>query len=1619
MGGNSAITSKIAAVCKLVGGKKPLGDREDLERFIKAFYKTAAPEDIEKSSEDVLYAAAYSLWRLAQKRKPGSTSVRVFNPGKKRDLWESRRTMVQVINEDMPFLVDSLTGELTVTRHMGIHTLHHPLMLMDRTKGGQLKKTIGSISYDEITAGQVGRESFIFIEIDRISDVEDRRELERAIKAVYADVHAAVEDWRPIMGKVEETIQSLQNCPPPVESDITSEVCAFLDWMRQDNFTFIGYREYMFEGKLLKENFKPVQGSGLGILRKPGRQILRGPKGLAAISNEVMDFLEQPDPIIITKANVKTLVHRPVHMDYVGVKIFNKRGRVIGERRFSGLFTSLSYSKRAEDIPLIRRKVANVMDMADYSASSHAGKALAHVLETFPRDELFQMDEQSLADMCFGIVHLLERPRPKIFYRMDKFERFVSVLAFVPRENYNSTIRESIANIIAEAFNGEISVYYTQLSDLNLARWHYIIRTKPGQVPMPDYDQLNALVVAAAKPWGQHMREELTRRFGEFHGKDVYERYQNVFPASYRDAFTPSQAVDEIGFLDQIKTPDDVLFDVYRLPSDKKKGMRLKIIHASRMVPLTVCLPRLENLGLKVISEHAYRIRTEYGTCIHDFYMKSDNGEDIDVDAVELLVEEILGELWYETIENDRLNALCLKSGMPYNKIVILRAYGKYLQQIGINLSQEYLHRCMVKHDGVSMLLVELFEVLFNPRGGSKKARTEKAKAIKTRINRQLERVTSIDEDRILRSYLNVIASTLRTNYFQASYAKSVGVNGIMPGLAMKIRSGDVNIMPKPRPFVEITVYSPRFEGIHLRGGPVARGGLRWSDRPEDFRTEILGLVKAQMVKNAVIVPIGAKGGFVPKHLDQASNREEFIAEGTACYKSFITSLLTVTDNLKAGKIVPPDNVVRWDGGDPYLVVAADKGTATFSDTANAIAIGFDFWLGDAFASGGSIGYDHKKMGITARGAWISVERHFREIGVNIAKDPVSVIGIGDMSGDVFGNGMLLSKELRVNVAFDHRHIFFDPNPDGPKSHAERKRLFKLPRSSWDDYDKGLISKGGGVYARSLKSIPLGAEFRAFLGTEEKSMAPIDLLHAILKSEADLLWIGGIGTYVKATSESNSEVGDRANDALRVSGDELNVKVVGEGGNLGMTQRGRIEFARNGGMLNTDFIDNSAGVDCSDKEVNIKILVAGAMESGALDPKDRVRLLSSMTKEVGHIVLEDNYLQTQAISIAEARAKRDIEQHENLIKVLEREERLDRAIEFLPSDEQFVEMAVNQEGLTRPEISVVTSYAKMSLFDLLVQSPIVDSPILQPELEWGFPRKLSERFPQEMRAHRLEREIIATTLANQVINRAGLTFVLNAKEETGLAVDQIVSAYLVVRETFNLAPTWEAIDRLDYKTPWEVQMAMHEVVVDFVQHQAVWFLRNMPRPLNVEGLIKRYSKGIEALFARPEAVLSPIAGEVFAANVTAYRDAGVPLDLARYVAGMEVMKIACDLVNVADSLKRKVADVGVAYFDVGHRIGFDWLRQKGEDLISDDHWDSLAISSIADDYANMQRELTRTILSQANGSNGCSAVAKWMNANVVVELRAERLIGDLKASGPMSIAKLGFAARHIKSIMPS
>jgi glutamate dehydrogenase len=1581
----------------------------EAEPFLRAFYHRVAPEDVADYTIENMYGAALALWKFAAEREPGRPKIRVYNPNLEEHGWKSPHTVVEIVNDDMPFLVDSVTSALTELA-LTVHITIHPQITVQRNAKGKRTALLDATGTAVKKKGALA-ESVMHIEINEQSDPQVLSGIEESLAKVLSDVRAAVEDWSRMQDKLADAIDDLEKHPPPLEREEVDEGKYLLQWMGDNHFTFLGYREYDYAASKGQEELKIVSGTGLGILRDETTRVMGGRHGGATMTPEVREFLRRPEMMIVTKANARSTVHRPVYLDYVGVKTFDKSGKVVGERRFIGLFTSAAYNRNPRDIPFLRRKVAQVVERSSLGPTSHDGKALLNILEQYPRDELFQIAVGELTEIAIGILHLQERPRIRLFARRDKFERFVSCLVFVPRERYNTELRRRMQAILRDSFEGRDSAFYTQLGDSPLARLHFIVGTTPGQVPTPDLEQLEARLVDAARSWSDDLADALIERWGEEGGNRLYHRYGAAFPSAYREVFNTQNALHDIEKLELLDTDETLALNLYRPLEEPEHTLRFKIYNYGRPVPLSDCLPMLERMGFKVMEENPYAIGEATPLFwIHDFHLVDPSGQGLELGDIKAKLEEAFAKVWHGEMESDGFNRLVLRAGLSWREVIVLRAYSKYLRQTGMTFSQDYMEDTLSGNPVIAGLLVTLFRLSFDPEENGERAKH--AGELQERIKAELDNVASLDEDRILRSFLNLVQSTLRTNYFQRADG-----GGPKAYLSFKLDSAEVLDLPAPRPYREIFVYSPRTEAIHLRGGSVARGGIRWSDRREDFRTEILGLMKAQMVKNSVIVPVGAKGGFVAKRLPVDGDRDAVMAEVVACYRTMMCGLLDITDNLAGGDVVPPADTVRHDGDDPYLVVAADKGTATFSDTANGIAGEYGFWLGDAFASGGSAGYDHKKMGITARGAWESVKRHFREMGRDIQNSPFTAIGVGDMSGDVFGNGMLLSRHTRLLAAFDHRHIFIDPDPDAESSFEERKRLFELPRSSWEDYDAKLISKDGGVFKRSAKSIALTPGIKKLFNIKRDSVTPNELIHFILMCKADLLWFGGIGTYVKSSHESNSDVGDRTNDAVRVDAKDLHCLVIGEGANLGVTQRGRIEYALNGGRVNSDAVDNSAGVDCSDHEVNIKILLGAVVTDGEMTGKQRDRLLAEMTDEVGDLVLQDNYLQTQALTVTQSDAEADLEPQVHFMRALERAGRLDRAIEFLPDDEELADRRAARTGLTRPEASVIMAYAKTTLYADLLETDLPDDPYLAADLAKYFPRPLRRKFKPMIGEHRLRREIITTVMANSMVNRAGLTFVYEMTEETGAGVASIARAYAIVRDAFKLRPLWTAIEGLDNQVPAEAQVDMIRSTKDVIRRDVLWFLRSGVSVQDIAAAINAYAPGIEALSAALEDVLSGFEAEAYGRRTEQLTGQGVPEDLAKRIAGLEPLGSALDIVRAATVSERPVEDVGRVYFGVGSRLNLNWLRSMAEEVAPKNHWERHALATIVDDLYDQQRWLTNAVLATADGKGGDDAIDAWEEHRAAAVGRANKLITEIRDSGVVDVAKLTIASGHIRGMI--
>nr|WP_311527048.1 NAD-glutamate dehydrogenase [uncultured Ralstonia sp.] len=1610
------------------------------EPFLRHYYGLADPEDVISRSVADLYGAAMAHWQLGQKFVSGQPRVRVYNPSLEQHGWYCGHTVVEIVNDDMPFLFDSVTMEIN-RQGLALHSAFHPVYRVQRdaagmrvavSAGGGVQRPAAltgdmpdtPADADSETHGVARFESTIHIEVDRFSEPQRMQALHDGLMHVLGDVRAAVEDWKPMQAEARASIDALaaraaQTSTSEAERAEIVETQAFLVWMLERHFTFLGYRDYELVIQNDGHYLRGMPGTGLGVLR----EALRDPTApdISRLSADAAKIIDAPEPIFLTKANSRATVHRPGYLDYVGIKLFDAEGRVCGQRRFLGLYTSNAYMVPAQDIPLVRRKVASVIQRTGFLPNGHLAKTLATILEQYPRDELFQIDSEALHDIALGILRLQERQRTRLFVRRDPFDRFVSCLVFVPREKFNTDLRVRIQGLLQAAYNGTAAEFTPLLSESMLARIHITVRTQPGNVPEVDVAELEDRIVQAARRWQDDLADALLERGGEERGNRLLRRYAGAFPAGFREDYAARLAVRDIELMEPLLNADNadaadsmLTMQLYRPLEAPPGALRFKIYRAGQPTSLSHSLPMLEHLGVRINEERPYCIEPADAAPIwmHDFGMETIDGSEVNLDEARARFEDAFARIWSGELENDDLNRLVLQAGLTWREVRILRAYARYIRQIGSTFSNAYMESALNGNPSIARALVRLFLVRFDPA----LADAERSRASETlckQIDEALEDVPNLDEDRILRQFLGVLEATLRTNYFQ-----STAQGQPKPYLSFKFDPARVPGLPEPKPMFEIWVYSPRVEGVHLRGGKVARGGLRWSDRREDFRTEVLGLVKAQMVKNTVIVPVGSKGGFVVKQPPPASDRDAYLAEGVACYQTFLRGLLDLTDNYADGRVVPPRDVVRYDQDDPYLVVAADKGTATFSDYANAISAEYGFWLGDAFASGGSVGYDHKKMAITARGAWESVKRHFSEMGVDTQTQDFTVVGVGDMSGDVFGNGMLLSRHIRLLAAFDHRHIFLDPAPDAATSFAERERLFNLPRSSWADYDRALISPGGGIFPRTVKAIALSPEVRAMLDLQNTSateMTPNDLLHAILKAPADLLYNGGIGTYIKASTETHAQVGDRANDGLRVNGAELRCKAVAEGGNLGCTQLGRIEYAQHGGRINTDAIDNSAGVDCSDHEVNIKILLGLVVADGEMTLKQRNTLLAEMTDEVGELVLGDNYFQTQALSLARTRTALWLDPEARLMRHLERSGRLNRAIEFLPSDEDIDTRRAAGGGLTTPERAVLMAYSKMWLYDVLLGSNLPDQPFVADGLPAYFPQPLHTRCATSIPRHTLRREILATMHANALVNRAGVTFVHRMAEETGAEPLAVVWASLVARAVYRLDVLWHDVDALDAQVPHETQTALFTALAQLHERATLWFLRR--RMTDVPATVERFRAAVDALTSEIDALQTEESAQDASQQQQVLTEAGVPETLARVATGVPARVSLLDIAEVATASGCDARLAARVYFALDQPLGYGWLQGGILGLPTQTHWQMLARATLLEELGQLRRRLTQSVLQDAApGASADALIDTWRATRQEALTRYNRVIADQVAAGSADLAMLSVGLKALAEV---
>ena len=1553
-------------------------------RFLSVFGGSVPPEDLQQLEEKAFFDLTQDFWEFIKTRPENAPKIRVIP--------SQNHTFVEIVNDDMPFLVSSAVAEINRLGY-AVSLIIHPVVKIQRDAAGALQ---------DIEAGHA--ESLMHIQLPALNFANDAQKIEQGLHKVFADVRLAVNDWQAMRTAVQTTITTLNTQKAAIEPAEVQETIAFLEWLSKDHFTFLGYREIEHKGQGDAHEINVKAGAGLGILRDDEKMLFDGVRKVALLPQDIQSFLDQPRLIHFTKTNLISPVHRPVPLDVISIKTFNAQGELTGENRFVGLFTSEAYNSSPRHIPFLRRKVASVLAEAGFDPKSHDGKSLTHIIETFPRDDLYQISVPELLQISLGILHLQERQRVALFIRQDTFERYVACFVYVPRDRYSIELRQKIQDILELSFNGKAKTIHGTVEDAALARLYFVIETNPKDIPAFDLKAIEEALVAASWSWQEKLKNAMRQQDKSPTAARLFVQFGAGFPVSYQENFAFPNVIADIKVLDELYS-DERLRVLFYQQTDTTT-FHLKLFALDNPLPLSDVLPMLENMGLRVISETPYKIKPSHhatGAWIHDLEVYTKNRAPLDIAKAQPLFADLFSAVWLKKADDDTFNTLVLTASVTWRQVIILRSYAKYLKQISFGYSEQAIAEALINNPAIAIALIDLFSARFSIAENN----AEQAEQLINNIKEMLQEVTSLAEDKIINTLLHLMQNTLRTNYFQPDE------NGQDKDyVSYKLNSKNVEGLPLPKPNTEIFVYSTQMESIHLRGSKVARGGIRWSDRKEDYRSEVLGLMKAQMVKNAVIVPSGSKGGFIVKRPPLNNSREALQQEVIACYRTMMHGMLDMADTIRGGVIIPPSNVICHDETDPYLVVAADKGTATFSDIANEISLQYGFWLGDAFASGGSAGYDHKKMGITAKGGWEAVKRHFREMGVNIQEQDFTVVGVGDMAGDVFGNGMLLSKHIRLIAAFNHKHIFIDPNPDSASSFMERERLFNLAGSQWTDYDVAKLSKGGKIFDRAAKSLEITPEIRSLFGLQQNTITPNDLIKVILKSQADLLWLGGIGTYIRSSIETDADATDKANDALRITAKELRVKVIGEGANLGMTQRARVEFALNGGRVNTDAIDNSAGVDCSDHEVNIKILLQQVMDSGAMDIPKRNVLLEQMTDEVAQLVLKNNYLQTQALSLAQHRSNQILHQQASLIRYLEKKGSLNRALEFLPDDEEIQRRFALGLGLTRPESAILLAYSKIDLVNQLIDTNLPDEVRMLSDLKRYFPIVLQEKFSSFIENHPLKRDIIVTHAANSMVNRVGSHFVNEVQQATGMSICDIARAYAITRDSFDLRRLWQSIGALDNRVPASLQMYLLLQINQLVEYCTYWFLQQEQHPLKVTELVDIYLPKLQELRKVLPNALTDAQKATLEASVAALAQDGVPQELAVEVAAMNVLAVGCDIVKVAMTANTSVEEAARLYFAIGSHCDLEWLRAQTKSLKITSSWAQKASDALLSDLHTVQRALTLKILQANSGSLNAWAER---NANPLASYKA--LLQELHGYPELDVAMLLVASRLLKGLV--
>lgn len=1593
-------------------------EQEAVTLFARHFFGIATLEELLARQDTDLLGAVLSGWRMLQQFDDSKGSIRVFNPQVQNHGWHSPHTVIQLLHLDSPFLVDSVRIELN-RQGYAIHVLQNSTFMVKRDAAGRLLELHPAAARDEELRG----ESVMHIEVDRCATPAELKALQAGLHEALQYVETAVAGYVPMQRQVQElSVQLRGEDAGWFDTDTRLEAAAFLDWLLE-HFIFLGYtrfaiREGLGEGRL---GLQPEHSLGIAALDPPD-------EGIQGLPEAVLDYLQSPMLLSFAKGAQNSRVHRSAYPDYISIREVNDAGEVTLEHRFAGLYTSRVHSADVHSIPWLRRKVEMVRRDSGFETHSHLGKELDQVLQELPRDDLFQVSSQLLNETALGIVQIQERNQVRLFLRRGNYAQFYYCLAYIPRDIYSTAVRQQIQQVLMARLEASDSEFWTFFSESQLVRVQFILSVDPRCNLEIDHVKIERDVIQACRSWADDFNERLRGGLGEAAAAEALAHFGDAFPPGYSERFNPATAVADVQQLLALDNDNPLALSFYQPLQSRTGELHCKLYHRGGSLPLSDVMPVLENLGLRVLGEFPFHLQRRDGQSywIHDFVFSSTLDPEMDMEDVNQLFGQAFAAIWSGQAENDSFNRLILLAGIHWREVAVLRAYGRYIKQIRMGFELPYIAATLISHASIARELARLFKTRFflarKTSAGELEDKLEQAIIV------GLEEVAVLNEDRILRRFLALIKATVRTNFYQPDAQGQP-----KQYISLKLDPASIPELPLPRPMYEIFVYSPRVEGVHLRGGKVARGGLRWSDREEDYRTEVLGLVKAQQVKNAVIVPVGAKGGFVPRRLPVGAERDEIQQEAIACYRIFIQGLLDVTDNLVDGQVVPPPQVIRHDDDDYYLVVAADKGTASFSDIANGIAADYGFWLGDAFASGGSAGYDHKAMGITARGAWISVQRHFRELGVNVQEDPVTVIGIGDMSGDVFGNGLLLSRSVKLLVAFNHLNIFIDPDPDPERSFAERQRLFELPRSSWKDYDPQLISEGGGVFSRSLKQITLTPQMKDVFDIAEDQLTPAELIHRLLKAPIDLLWNGGIGTYVKASTESHAEVGDKANDAVRVDGRDLRCKVVGEGGNLGMTQLGRIEYCLNGGAANTDFIDNAGGVDCSDHEVNIKILLNEVVAAGDMTVKQRNQLLADMTEAVAGLVLLNNYQQTQAISLVERQAHRAMTEYRRFITAMEASGKLSRALEFLPEDDQLADRAANGMVLTRPELSVLISYAKTDLKEKLIASEAPEDPWLAREMATAFPPRLVREHTAALAGHRLRREIIATQLANNLVNHMGVTFLRRLEQSTSASAGQIMAAYIVARDVFRLMEQFDNIAHLDYQLPATIQLELMDELMRLARRATRWFIRRggqgagsispggqptaAEQQPDTADLVAHFAPQIQELDEHFDDMLEGSVRQLWESRFEYYTAAGVPPAIARLVAGAGHFYTMLGVIDAADATGQPAQRVAQVFFALGSELQTTWFVNQINALPVDSHWQALARESYRDELESQLGAMTVSVLQAGNKDTPVEQLlSDWLNHNQLRVQRWQSLLLEFRSAGQNDYPMIAVAMRELADL---